>query len=157
MVVRVRGVEDAKRMREELRDERHGSGAVTPVIAPPTGAGAARVVAEGGDRIEVDLDEFTRAESRLAELHGTLSELLGRAGGELGQPLGDGRGPVARHMRQAFGLRAGDQDAGDVGGGVQTALRSYLKELERLRDALHQVGVTHRAEDEQVAEELRRL
>jgi uncharacterized protein YukE len=150
MVVRVRGVEDARRMREELRDERHG--AVVPVIAPPTGAGAAGVVAEGGDRIEVDLDEFTRAESRLAELHGTLSELLGRAGGELGQPLGDGRGPVARHMRQAFGLRAGE-----LGGGVQAALRSYLDELETLRDALHRVGVTHQAEDEQVAEGLRRL
>ncbi|WP_447003209.1 hypothetical protein ACRAKI_26420 [Saccharothrix isguenensis] len=151
MVVRVRGVEDARRMREELRDERHGSRAVTPVIAPPTGAGAAGVVAEGGDRIEVDLDEFTRAESRLAELHGTLSELLGRAGGELGQPLGDGRGPVARHMRQAFGLRAGE-----LGGGVQAALRSYLDELDALRDALHRVGATHRAEDEQVAEGLGR-
>jgi hypothetical protein len=151
MVVRVRGVEDARRMREELRDERHGpEAAAVPSVAPPTGAGAAGVVAEGGDLIEMDLSEFATAEGRLAELHGTLSRLLGLAGGELAQPLGDGKGPVAKHMRRAFGLRAGD-----VGGGVQVALRSYLDELEVLRDALHQVRRTQQAEDAQAAQDLR--
>lgn len=139
-------------MREELRDERPGSeAAVTPVVAAPTGAGAAGVVAEGGDVIELDLGEFTRAEGRLAELHGTLSRLLGLAGGDLAQPLGDGKGPVAKHMRRAFGLRAGD-----VGGGVQVALRSYLAELEALRDALHQVGRTQQAVDAQAGQDLGR-
>lgn len=158
MVVRVRGVEDAKRMREELRDERHGTGdavaaqLVSSRVAAPTGAGAADVVARGGDVIELDLAEFARAESRLAELQATLSGLLEQAGGELAQPLGDGKGPVARHMRQAFGLRAGD-----LGGGVQMALRSYLEELGALRDALHRVGATHQAEDEQVARGLGQL
>lgn len=152
MVVRVRGVEDARRMREELRDERHGEAAVTPAVAAPTGAGAAGVVAEGGDRIELDLDSFTRAVSDLDRLHAVLTELLARSDREMDQPLGDGKGPVALNMRKAFGLR------GDVvGGGVRAALRSYVKELTELREALHQVGETHRAEDEQVERMLRRL
>jgi hypothetical protein len=68
------------------------------------------------------------------------------------QPLGDGKGPVALNMRRAFGLRGGD-----VGGGVRTALRSYLRELSLLRDALEQVGKTQQAQDEQVRQDLGRL
>ncbi|MEV8442305.1 hypothetical protein AB0425_33435 [Actinosynnema sp. NPDC051121] len=153
MVVRVRGVEDAKRMREELRDEQRESGAVAvPVVDAPTGAGAAGVVAEGGDFIELDLASFTTAVADLERLHGVLTGLLARADREMEQPLGDGKGPVALYMRRAFGLRGGD-----VGGGVRTALRSYLKELELLRDALEQVGRTQRAQDEQVRQDLERL
>ncbi|WP_380730401.1 hypothetical protein [Saccharothrix hoggarensis] len=152
MVVRVRGVEDARRMREELRDERERPrGASAPAVAPPTGVGPAGVVAEGGDRIELDLDEFTRAETRLAELHATLARLLVRTA-DLEQPLGDGKGPVARHMRKAFGLRAGD-----LGGGVQSALQSYLVELQVMRDALEQVSDTQKSVDEQAEQDLRRL
>src|SRR5688500_10524837 len=100
MVVRVRGVEDARRMREELRDEQRGSGAVAvPVVAGPNGAGAAGVVAEGGDVIEQDLASFTTAVSDLERLHGVLTELLARADREMDQPLGDGKGPVALNMR----------------------------------------------------------
>ncbi|MEU4767117.1 hypothetical protein AB0H12_28070 [Actinosynnema sp. NPDC023794] len=153
MVVRVRGVEDARRMREELRDEQRGSGAVAvPVVAGPNGAGAAGVVAEGGDFIELDLASFTTAVSDLERLHGVLTELLARADREMDQPLGDGKGPVALNMRRAFGLRGGD-----VGGGVRTALRSYVRELALLRDALEQVGKTQRAQDDQVRQDLERL
>ncbi|MEU4442999.1 hypothetical protein AB0K14_27420 [Actinosynnema sp. NPDC050801] len=153
MVVRVRGVEDAKRMREELRDEQRESGPVAVAVVPePTGAGAADVVAEGGDFIELDLASFTTAVSDLERLHGVLTELLARADREMEQPLGDGKGPVALNMRRAFGLRGGD-----VGGGVRTALRSYLRELARLRDSLEQVGRTHQAQDEQVRQDLGRL
>lgn len=153
MVVRVRGVEDARRMREELRDEQRESGAVlVPEVAGPTGAGAAGVVAEGGDFIELDLASFAAAVSDLERLHGVLTELLARADREMDQPLGDGKGPVALNMRRAFGLRGGD-----VGGGVRLALRSYVRELTLMRDALEQVGKTQRAQDEQVRQDLERL
>lgn len=153
MVVRVRGVEDAKRMRDELREEQRGSAAsATPVVSGPTGAGSAGVVAEGGDRIELDPASFTTAVGELDRLHALLKDLLDRTDREMDQPLGDGKGPVALNMRRAFGLRGGD-----VGGGVRAALRSYVAELTALREALHQVSATHQAEDEQVARTMGRL
>ncbi len=153
MVVRVRGVEHARKMREELRDEERGGRAVPlPVVSAPSGAGAAGVVAEGGDLIELDLGSFSSAVADLERLHAELTELLARTDREVEQPLGDGKGPVARNMRQAFGLRAGD-----LGGGVRAALRSYLEELTEVREALHQVSSTHRAQDEQVARAMERL
>ncbi|MFC6088518.1 hypothetical protein Q5530_22615 [Saccharothrix sp. BKS2] len=153
-MVRVRGVEDAQRLREELKDDERGRGSVdAPDVAAPTGAGAAGVVADGAaDRIELDLDEFTRAGGELERLRGELVELLRRAEGEVDQPLGDGQGPVALHMRRAFGLRAGE-----VGGGVRVALRSYLRELDALREALDRVGKTHQAEDEEAKRTMGRL
>jgi hypothetical protein len=152
MVVRVRGVEDAERLREELRDERVVGTVAPPEVAAPTGAGTAEVVAEGGDLIELDLDAFTGAVGDLDRLHGVLSDLLERANREAEEPLGDGKGPVALNMRRAFGLRGGD-----VGGGVRAALRSYLEELEGLRGALQQVGATHQAKDEESARTMGRL
>ncbi|WP_141982353.1 hypothetical protein [Saccharothrix saharensis] len=153
MVVRVRGVEHAKQMREELRDDERGSRAVAvPEVSAPTGAGAAGVVAEGGDRIELDLDSFGRSVSDLDRLHGVLSGLLARAEREMEQPLGDGKGPVARNMRAAFGLRGSD-----LGGGVRAALRSYLDELTGLRQALQQVGQTQKVQDDHIAQALGRL
>ncbi|MCE6994810.1 hypothetical protein LZG04_08330 [Saccharothrix sp. S26] len=153
MVVRVRGVEHAKQMREELREEQRGSRDVAlPEVSAPTGAGAAGVMAEGGDRIELDLGSFGTAVADLERLHGVLTDLLARAERELEQPLGDGKGPVARNMREAFGLRGGD-----VGGGVRAALRSYLAELTEVREALRQVSATQQAQDEQVAQALGRL
>lgn len=153
MVVRVRGVEHARQMREELRDEQRGSGAVAvPVVSAPSGAGAAGVVAEGGDRIELDLGSFSSAVADLDRLQGVLTELLARAEREMEQPLGDGKGPVARNMREAFGLRGSD-----IGGGVRAALHSYLTELTELREALHEVGETQRVQDDQVAQAIGRL
>ncbi|PSL52956.1 hypothetical protein B0I31_11047 [Saccharothrix carnea] len=153
MVVRVRGVEHAKQMREELREDERGSRAVAvPEVSAPTGAGAAGVVAEGGDRIELDLSSFGTAVADLDRLHGVLTELLTRAEREMDQPLGDGKGPVARNMRHAFGLRGSD-----LGGGVRAALRSYLSELTELREALQQVGATQQAQDHHIAEALGRL
>lgn len=153
-MVRVRGDEDAKRLREQLRDEERGRGSVeAPDVAAPTGAGAAGVVADAGaDRIELDLDEFRQAERDLDELQAELVALLRRAEAEVDQPLGDGQGPVALHMRRAFGLRAGA-----VGGGVRVALRTYLDELGALREALHRVGATHQAQDEEAERTMRRL
>ncbi|MFJ6675605.1 hypothetical protein ACIQMJ_31255 [Actinosynnema sp. NPDC091369] len=153
MVVRVRGVEHAKQMREELREEVRGSRPVAlPEVSAPSGAGAAGVVAEGGDFIELDLDSFGRAVADLDRLHGVLSGLLRRAEQELEQPLGDGKGPVARNMREAFGLRGSD-----LGGGVRAALRSYLAELAALQEALQQVGKTQKVQDDYVAQALERL
>ena len=153
MVVRVRGVEHAEQMREELRGQERGSRAVAlPEVSAPTGAGAAGVVAEGGDRIELDLHSFGTAVADLERLHGVLTELLARADREMDQPLGDGKGPVARNMREAFGLRGGD-----LGGGVRAALRSYLAELTEVRKALQQVSATQKAQDEQVEQALGRL
>ncbi|MFD7658295.1 hypothetical protein ACFV4N_30345 [Actinosynnema sp. NPDC059797] len=154
VMVRVRGVEDVKRLRDELKPEERGRGSVdAPDVAAPTGAGMAGVVADGdADRIELDLDEFTRAGGELERLRGELVELLKRAEGEVDQPLGDGQGPVALHMRRAFGLRAGAID-----GGVRKALSSYLEELETLRNALNGVAETYRTEDDEVKRTMGRL
>jgi hypothetical protein len=148
LMVRVRSVEDAKRLRDELEDDgprRHRP----PDVAAPTGAGAAGVVAGPADRIELDYAELSEAENRLTALHDELSARL-REAGRLEGPFGDGNGPVALHMRRAFGLRGGEE-------GVQAALRTYLEELGELREALRAVGATHRAEDEQIAEGMKRL
>ncbi|QFZ22123.1 hypothetical protein [Saccharothrix syringae] len=151
MVVRVRGVEHAKQLREELEHERVAGYVVPPEVGRPTGAGAAGVVAEGGDLIEMDLPAFTAAVSDLDRLHAVLTDLLGRADRELDQPLGDGRGPVALHMRRAFGLRGGD-----LSGGVRHALRSYLDELEAVRASLQGVRDAQQAQDQQVGQALGR-
>ncbi|WNV85868.1 hypothetical protein [Umezawaea sp. Da 62-37] len=152
MVVRVRGVEDARRLRDELRDDQVGARVVPPGVAAPTGAGTADVVADGGDRIELDPEAFAGAVSDLERLHEVVADLLERAGRESEQPLGDGKGPVSLNMRRAFGVRGGD-----VGGGVRAALRSYLEELGTLREALQQVSATHQAEDEDMARTMGRL
>ncbi|WP_146174663.1 hypothetical protein [Umezawaea tangerina] len=143
---------DAERMREQLQTDRPTTTVATPVIAPPTGAGTADVIADGGDRIELDLAAFTTAVADLDRLHGVVTDLLGRAARESEQPLGDGKGPVSLNMRHAFGVRSGD-----VGGGVRSALRSYLAELGALREALQQVSTTHQAEDEHTARAMGQL
>lgn len=147
---RVRGVEDARRLRDELDEDRPRRQAPPPVGAP-TGAGATPIAPQDGEHIALDFRELNQAMSDLDELHAALYDDLTRAD-ELAGPFGDGKGPVALHMRRAFGLRGGDLD-----GGVQSALRSYLRELEVLREALRQVGATHQAEDEAAAERMRRL
>ncbi|MDQ2587651.1 hypothetical protein [Saccharothrix yanglingensis] len=149
-MVRVRGVEDAQRVRGELREERDEVVAVRSAPGRPTSADAPRIVAEAGDRIELDFDRLEEARARLDQLQDVLVEQL-RQAQDLGEPIGDGKGPVALHMRRAFRERGGA-----VGGGVQVALKSYLDELVALRDALGQVGATHRAEDAMIAEAMRR-
>ncbi|MEJ2857302.1 MULTISPECIES: hypothetical protein [unclassified Saccharothrix] len=143
---RVRDENHARRMLDELdRDRpRHER---PPDVAAPTGAGFADVVAQA-DRIELDPAELAEALRRLDALHDEISTRLAESV-RLEGPFGDGHGPVSRHMRAAFGLRAGHS-------GVQGALRSYLDELGALRAALHQVGVTHQTQDEAVADTMRR-
>ncbi|MEU4806065.1 hypothetical protein [Actinosynnema sp. NPDC023587] len=150
-MVRVHGVQDAKRLRDELAHEQRVRPAPPPRVDAPTTAGATPIVAQDGDRIALDFDELDSALNRLDALHDALWEHLHRSD-RLSDDLGDGKGPVALHMRRAFGLRGGGQD-----GGVQSSLRSYLDELGALRTALRQVGATHRAEDEAAAEAMRRL
>ncbi|XVV01517.1 hypothetical protein ACQPW3_29530 [Actinosynnema sp. CA-248983] len=144
---RVRDEEHARRLLKDLeRDKpRHER---PPDVAAPTGAGFADVVAQGGDRIEMDPAELAEAVRRLDALHEEIATRLGESV-ELERPFGDGRGPVARHMRAAFGLRGGHS-------GVQWALRAYLDELGALRAALQQVGVTNQTQDEAVADMMRR-
>ncbi len=151
MVVRVRGVEGAERLREKLGEHRPERHAPPPMVAAPTGAGAAPIVPQDGDRIALDFAELDAAVNRLDDLHSALWSHLDQAD-RLTDDFGDGKGPVAHHMRRAFGLRGSEQD-----GGVQAALRSYLGELEALRRALHQVGATHRTEDEAAADAMRRI
>ncbi|MEV0679567.1 hypothetical protein AB0I60_23875 [Actinosynnema sp. NPDC050436] len=150
-MVRVRGIEDAKRLRDGFEREERGRPAPPPRVDAPGTAGATPIVAQDGDRVALDFDELDSALTRLDELHNTLHEHLRRSDG-LSDDLGDGKGPVALHMRRAFGLRGGGQD-----GGVQSSLQSYLDELGALRAALRQVGSTHRAEDEAAAEAMRTL
>ncbi|MEU7525548.1 hypothetical protein AB0A74_07430 [Saccharothrix sp. NPDC042600] len=144
---RVRDEEHARRLLKDLeRDKpRHER---PPDVAAPTGAGSADVVALGGDRIALDPAELAEALRRLDGLYDEIEARLGESV-ELERPFGDGRGPVARHMRAAFGLRGGHS-------GVQGALRSYLEELGALREALRQVGTTHQTQDEAVADTMRR-
>ncbi|CAL9396351.1 hypothetical protein SUDANB95_01357 [Actinosynnema sp. ALI-1.44] len=144
---RVRDEEHARRLLKDLeRDKpRHER---PPEVAAPTGAGSADVVAHRGDRIALDPAELAEALRRLDGLHDEIEARLGESV-ELERPFGDGRGPVARHMRAAFGLRGGHR-------GVQGALRSYLDELGALREALRQVGATHQTQDEAVADTMRR-
>jgi hypothetical protein len=143
---RVRDQEQARRMLSELERDRPRHER-PPDVAAPTGAGFADVVASG-DRIQLDPAELAEALRRLDALHDEIATRLAEST-RLEGPLGDGHGPVARHMRGAFGLRGGPS-------GVQGALRSYLDELGALRAALHQVGVTHQAQDEAVADTMRR-
>jgi hypothetical protein len=118
-------------------------------VAKPQGAGAAALVADGTDVLELDYAEIDAAKSALDARHQELSGYLESAR-ELGAPLADGKGPVSHWMRRSFGLRGG---AG--AGGVQAALESYLAELASLRQALDTVAAAHRSNDEEAAASLR--
>jgi hypothetical protein len=148
---RVRSRAEARELRDEwraeLREERredrerlHASD-----VAAPTGAGAAIIVAEDGDGIDLDLDQLNAAtaalDQRYQEIAGYLREAV-----ELDGRLADGSSPVTRPMRRAFGIRGGAEE-----GGIQAALRAYLEELDAMRVAIRQVGALHQAQDEQAA------
>ncbi|MGH3431390.1 MAG: hypothetical protein ACRDQB_00990 [Thermocrispum sp.] len=138
-----------KEYRKEERAEAHGPMRHASEVAGPSGAGSAGVVGEGTDGIDLDPAEVAEAERRLGELYAEIALYKAQAE-DLAGPLGDGRGPVAVHMRKAFGLRGG----ADIGG-VHLALQQYLDELARLREAIAQVGVVHQASDEEAMESMR--
>lgn len=148
-VQRVRSEQDARELRRELRrqEREHRDGPVRHAsdVAAPTGAGTADVVAEGADGIDLDPEEIATAERELGKLYYEIASYLQQAQ-QLAGPLGDGKGPVARHLRRAFGLRGGEDP-----GGVQAALRAYLEELAGLRDAISRVGAVHQASDDEAA------
>jgi hypothetical protein len=117
-------------------------------VRDPTGAGSAELVGEDDGRIELDPQEIAAADAELGRRYEELSDLLAQAK-ELEAPLKDGSGPVATHLRQAFGLR------GSADTGVQATLRQYLDELAALREAIRQAGASHQRMDEQAQDSLR--
>lgn len=135
-----------KEYRRQERESREGPMRQAAQVAGPSGAGAAGVMGDDKDGIDLDPVEVAAAEKRLSELYAELAAYKTQAG-ELAEMLRDGRGPVAAHMRRAFGQRGG---AGP--GGLQAALQEYLTELARLREAIAQVGATHQASDDATAE-----
>lgn len=118
-------------------------------VSGPTGAGAAGVVGQDADGIALDPAEVAEAERHLSELYAQIAAYRDQAQ-DLAGPLGDGRGPVAAHMRKAFGLRGGATP-----GGVQKALAEYVEELTRLREAIAQAGAVHQAADDASSDDMR--
>lgn len=149
----ISGEREARRLLKEYREQEKAT-PNTPMrhaseVAGPSGGGSAGVVGEGTDGIALDPAEIAEAEKRLSELYAEIAVYKAQAQ-DLAGPLGDGAGPVAMHMRRAFGLRGG---AGL--GGVHLALQQYLDELAVLREAIAQVGVTHQASEDSALESMR--
>jgi len=142
-------MDDARRMAEEARrlrrEEKNQHVARAGDVRGPTGAGSAGIVADGADRIALDPAELDKAISDLTSRRDELARHLQQAQ-ELGGTLQDGKGPVTAPMRRAFRQRGG---AGP--GGVQTALREYLKELDALCAAIRQVRAVHQDNDRNTA------
>jgi hypothetical protein len=146
----VRDEADARRqLRAEQQREEDGPRERASGVAKPQGTGAAALVADGTDVLELDYAEIDAAKNALDARHRELSGYLESAR-ELGTPLADGKGPVSQWMRRSFGLRGGAE-----AGGVQAALESYLGELASLRQALDTVAAAHRSNDEEAAAALR--
>lgn len=137
-----------KEFRREAKAGQEGPVQHAAQVAGPTGAGSAGVVGEGVDGIALDPAEVAEAERRLSELYVEIAGYKAQAE-DLGGPLGDGRGPVAAHMRKAFGLRGGFGP-----GSVHEALQQYLVELANLREAIAQVGATHQASEDAAVEDM---
>lgn len=137
-------------LREYRREAKADRGPVhyAAEVAGVTGGGAAGVVGEDSDGLELDPGQINEAVKHLDELYALIATYQEEAQ-DLAGPLGDGRGPVAAHMRQAFGLRGSATP-----GGVQKALEEYLEDLARLRDAIAAAGAVHRASDEDSASDL---
>ncbi|GLY40588.1 hypothetical protein Amsp01_066110 [Amycolatopsis sp. NBRC 101858] len=146
----VRDEADARRqLRAEQQRVTDGPRERASGVAEPQGSGAAALVADGTDVLELDYAEIDAAKNALDARHQELSCYLESAR-ELGTPLADGKGPVSHWMRRSFGLRGGAE-----AGGVQAALESYLGELASLRQALETVAAAHRSNDEEAAAALR--
>ncbi|PPK64489.1 hypothetical protein V5P93_007061 [Actinokineospora auranticolor] len=88
-----------------------------------------RLTGTGMDGMEVDYAALSQAYSQLGDLHAELAKQRDLAA-ELEQPMGDGSGPVAARMAQAFGVRA------DAEGGVRAVLEKYLTELADVRESI---------------------
>jgi hypothetical protein len=144
-MVTVHSKADAKRLREEIEAGRSAPVPGAAQVAAPSGAGAAGLVADGTDGIELDFDELAEAQRAIDRKYDELAAHLKQAQ-ELSGPLRDGKGPVTTPMRKAFGVRGGE-----AGGGVQAALASYLDELDRLRIAIRQVAADHQGQDTEAA------
>jgi hypothetical protein len=101
-------------------------------VHPDDTVGARPVHAVSGtgmDGFEVDLAELARTERELAGVHDILQGYMNQSA-KLTGPLRDGHSPVADHMRRAFFERA------DLDGGLQQALREYMRELFTVRRAI---------------------
>jgi len=146
-MVKVHGKAEAERIRDELRGQRGPTGRVAEAgeVAKPSGEGAAAIVADGSDRIELDYAEIADAQKKLEEHQRNLERQLADAR-DLGTSLADGKGPVSVPMSRSFARRGGAEE-----GGVQFALRSYLTELAALRTAIGLVAEQHRRTDEAAA------
>ncbi|WP_181771335.1 hypothetical protein [Amycolatopsis pittospori] len=146
-MVKVHGKAEAERIRDELREQRRPSGPVGKAeeVEKPSGEGAAAIVADGADRIELDYTEIAEALKALDERQRVLEAHLADAR-ELGAPLADGKGPVSVPMRRSFARRGGAEE-----GGVQVALESYLAELAAFRAAIGLVAEQHGRTDEAAA------
>ncbi|MEU8634032.1 hypothetical protein AB0C38_17795 [Amycolatopsis sp. NPDC048633] len=146
----VRDEADARRqLRAEHQHEKDRPREGASGVEKPQGTGAAALVADDTDVLELDYAEIDAAKNALDARHQELSGYLESAR-ELGTPLADGKGPVSHWMRRSFGLRGGAE-----AGGVQAALESYLAELASLRQALDVVASSHRSNDEEAAAALR--
>jgi hypothetical protein len=142
----VRDEADARRqLRAEHQREKDEPRERASGVEKPQGAGAAALVADGTDVLELDYAEIDAAKNALDARHQELSGYLESAR-ELGTPLADGKGPVSHWMRRSFRQRGGAE-----AGGVQVALESYLEELASLRQSLDTVAAAHRSNDEEAA------
>ncbi len=143
-MVKVHGKAEAERIREELREQRRPSGPVgkTDEAGKPAGEGAAAIVADGADRVELDYAEIAKAVKDLDDRQRVLEEQLAEARA-LGTPPADGKGPVSVPMRRSFARRGGAEE-----GGVQVALQSYLAELAAFRTAIGLVAEQYGRTDE---------
>ncbi|RZS40946.1 hypothetical protein EV193_103264 [Herbihabitans rhizosphaerae] len=106
-----------------------------------------RLQGQGMDGFEADYDQLVRTDAHLASLERELLEQLAAAQ-RLDGPLGDGKGPVAAHMRRSFLKRTDDA------AGVRAALKSYLGELEEVRAAIRSTLAGYRTVDESIATNL---
>ncbi len=143
-MVKVHNKAEAERIREELREQRRPSGPVGKAdqVEEPKGEGAAEIVADGSNRIELNHAEIADALKALDQRQQVLEEHLVEAR-KLGTPLADGKGPVSVPMRRSFARRGGAEE-----GGVQVALESYLAELAAFRAAIGLVAEQHVRTDE---------
>ncbi|MFD5826086.1 hypothetical protein [Lentzea sp. NPDC060358] len=139
-MVRVDNVDEAERLKKSFRDE-----GVLEVVGPVTGTGLVGIPTTSADSIAIDPGDFDQAigllRRRRDELAGHLADSA-----VLATPLTDGTGPVALHMRKAFGLRARDTE-----GGVRASLTSYVQQLDLVIQALETVKKTHVDVDESTA------
>lgn len=107
------------------------------------------VTGQGMDGVEVSPDDLRAADQQLAMAQDELRSHMDAARGLHG-PLGDGSGPVARHMRTAF------LDRASADNGVLSALQNYYDELTNVRMAIGQTLATYEFVETGVTDEFNR-